>query len=57
VASEDREATIQAGDQLITGKKILVTGATGQVARPISEDLVKRKEVWCVARFSESDLT
>jgi len=41
---------------MIEGRKILVTGATGQVARPIAEDLVRANEVWCVARFSEPAL-
>jgi nucleoside-diphosphate-sugar epimerase len=38
---------------MIKGAKILVTGATGQVARPIAESLVKDNEVWCAARFSD----
>jgi UDP-glucuronate 4-epimerase len=38
---------------MITGKKILVTGATGQVAKPIARSLAKNNEVWCAARFSE----
>jgi nucleoside-diphosphate-sugar epimerase len=33
------------------GKKILVTGATGQVARPIAEALAERNEVWALGRF------
>jgi len=41
---------------MIAKKKILITGATGQVARPIAEDLVKNNEVWCAARFSEPHL-
>src|SRR5262245_21694585 len=36
-----------------TDRKILVSGATGQVARPIAEALARRNEVWCVARFSD----
>jgi nucleoside-diphosphate-sugar epimerase len=39
---------------MIKGKKILVTGATGQVARPIAESLAKHNEVWGAARFSDS---
>jgi UDP-glucuronate 4-epimerase len=38
---------------MIENKKILVTGATGQVAGPIALDLVKRNEVWCASRFSD----
>jgi UDP-glucuronate 4-epimerase len=41
---------------VIKDKKILVTGATGQVARPISEFLAKDNEVWCAARFSQPKL-
>ncbi|MGI5350636.1 NAD-dependent epimerase/dehydratase family protein [Streptomyces sp. CA-250714] len=35
------------------GKKILVTGGTGQVARPVAESLVPENEVWCLGRFSD----
>jgi UDP-glucuronate 4-epimerase len=38
---------------MLRDKKILVTGATGQVARPIAERLVTDNEVWCAARFSD----
>ena len=38
---------------MITGKKILITGATGEVAREIALSLVGENEVWCLARFSE----
>ncbi|MDT3442222.1 MULTISPECIES: NAD(P)-dependent oxidoreductase [unclassified Pseudofrankia] len=34
------------------GKKILVTGATGQIAGPIAENFAQNNEVWCAARFS-----
>ncbi|WP_156727270.1 NAD-dependent epimerase/dehydratase family protein [Streptomyces apocyni] len=33
------------------GKKILVTGGTGQVARPVAEALAGENEVWCLGRF------
>lgn len=33
------------------GKKILVTGGTGQVARPVAEALAADNEVWCAGRF------
>ncbi|MET7760681.1 NAD(P)-dependent oxidoreductase [Streptomyces sp. NPDC005393] len=43
------------------GKKILVTGGTGQVARPVAEALAERNEVWCLGRFGtpgvEKELT
>lgn len=35
-----------------TDRKILVTGATGQIAGPIAEDFARDNEVWCAARFS-----
>ena len=37
---------------MLSGEKILVTGAAGQVAFPITAELAKRNEVWGVARFS-----
>ncbi|MCA2206885.1 NAD-dependent epimerase/dehydratase family protein [Nocardia rosealba] len=33
------------------GKKILITGGTGQVARPVAEALAAHNEVWCLGRF------
>src|ERR1700704_5535741 len=38
---------------MLQGKKILVTGATGQIAGPIAENFAKDNEVWCAARFSD----
>jgi len=38
---------------MIEDKKILVTGATGQLAGPIAKELAKRNEVWCTSRFSD----
>lgn len=35
------------------GKKILVTGGTGQVARPVAEALARYNEVWCLGRFGD----
>jgi nucleoside-diphosphate-sugar epimerase len=35
-----------------SGQKILITGASGQVARPIAEALAKDNEVWALGRFS-----
>jgi nucleoside-diphosphate-sugar epimerase len=37
----------------VNGKKILVVGATGQLARPVAESLRRDNEVWCVARFRD----
>jgi nucleoside-diphosphate-sugar epimerase len=34
-------------------RKILITGATGQVARPIAEKLAADNEVWALGRFSQ----
>lgn len=36
----------------IEKRKILITGATGQVARPIAEALAAGHEVWALGRFS-----
>ncbi|GKQ35505.1 NAD(P)-dependent oxidoreductase [Streptomyces sp. A012304] len=36
---------------MLKGKKILVTGGTGQVARPVAEALAEHNEVWCLGRF------
>ena len=41
---------------MLSDKKILVTGATGQIGRPIAEKLVADNEVWCAARFSDPAL-
>lgn len=38
--------------QAFANKKILITGATGQVARPIAEALARDNEVWALGRFS-----
>jgi UDP-glucuronate 4-epimerase len=38
----------------ISGKKILVTGASGTVARPAAEALAKENEVWCIGRFGDA---
>ena len=38
----------------ISGKRVLVTGATGQVARPLAEALGLDNEVWAAARFTDS---
>lgn len=41
---------------MLSDRKILVTGATGQIGRPIAERLVADNEVWCAARFSNPAL-
>jgi nucleoside-diphosphate-sugar epimerase len=40
---------------MISGEKILVTGVTGGVARPIAEYLARNNEVWGAARFLPPD--
>jgi nucleoside-diphosphate-sugar epimerase len=35
------------------GRRILVTGATGQIAFPLVQELAKENEVWGLARFSD----
>lgn len=37
---------------MLHDKKILVTGATGQIGWPIAERLASDNEVWCAARFT-----
>ena len=38
----------------LSGEKILITGATGQVARPLAKALARDNEVWAVARFGNA---
>lgn len=38
---------------MLTGQRVLITGATGQVARPIAEQLNVDNEVWAAARFRD----
>jgi nucleoside-diphosphate-sugar epimerase len=38
----------------LEGKKILVTGPTGQVALPVTRALAKSNDVWGVARFADA---
>ncbi len=40
---------------MLENQRILVTGATGQVARPIAEQLNSNNEVWAAARFSDPE--
>ncbi|MGA7055012.1 MAG: NAD(P)-dependent oxidoreductase [Mycobacterium sp.] len=40
---------------MLEDRKILITGATGQIAGPIAEEFAKNNEVWCAARFSNPD--
>jgi nucleoside-diphosphate-sugar epimerase len=39
---------------VLSDRKILVTGATGQIGRPIAEKLAHDNEVWCAARFRDA---
>src|SRR6476619_6259317 len=39
----------------LSGEKILITGATGQVANPVAKALAVDNEVWAVARFGNAD--
>ncbi|MEV6809361.1 NAD(P)-dependent oxidoreductase [Streptomyces sp. NPDC051132] len=45
-----------AGTTALTGRKILITGATGLVARTVAETLAARNEVWCAGRFGDPAL-
>ncbi len=38
---------------MLTNKKILITGASGTVARPVAEALAANNEVWCLGRFGD----
>lgn len=38
---------------MLTGEKILMTGASGVVGLPIASELAKQNEVWAIARFGE----
>ena len=40
---------------MLSDKKVLITGATGQIARPVAELLVTDNEVWCAARFTDPE--
>lgn len=40
---------------MLNNQRILVTGATGQVGRPVAEQLAATNEVWAAARFSDAD--
>ena len=37
----------------MNGEKILVVGATGQVALPLATSLAQENEVWGIARFTD----
>jgi UDP-glucuronate 4-epimerase len=39
----------------LTGRKIVITGVTGQVARPLAVALAQENEVYGAARFSDAD--
>jgi nucleoside-diphosphate-sugar epimerase len=44
---------MSAANATLEGKKILVTGPTGQVAMPLTRALARNNEVWGAARFSD----
>jgi nucleoside-diphosphate-sugar epimerase len=41
---------------MLTGKKILITGGTGVVGRPVAEALAKENEVWVLGRFGDPEV-
>jgi nucleoside-diphosphate-sugar epimerase len=41
---------------MLSGKRILVTGATGMMGRALAEHLAGQNQVWAVARFSDPAL-
>jgi nucleoside-diphosphate-sugar epimerase len=48
------QVVVQLGEKaMIQNRKILVTGATGQLAGPIAKDLATRNEVWVTSRFKD----
>ncbi len=49
-AAEERKMSTE-----LEGKRILVTGPTGQVARPLVEALAQHNEVFGLARFSKAE--
>ena len=38
----------------LSGEKVLITGATGQVALPVALALAADNELWAIARFSDA---
>ncbi len=40
---------------MLSGKKVLITGATGLIARPIAELLSSRNQVWALSIFNEAE--
>jgi len=52
--ADDELALERKAMHVISGEKILVTGVTGMVARPLAEFLAAENEVWGGARFSGS---
>ena len=43
-------------NDLLSGKKILITGLTGQVGYPVAVAYAKNNDVWGLARFSNPDI-
>ena len=50
------EARRTRGNAVLSDKKVLVTGATGQITRPFAERLARDNEVWSAARFTDPPL-
>lgn len=42
--------------ETLEGEKILITGATGAIARPVARRLAEKNEVWGAARFRDPSL-
>ncbi len=38
---------------MLSGNKIVITGAAGQIGLPLAASLAEHNEVWGVARFSQ----
>ncbi len=45
----------EVSEKMLSGEKILVTGAAGQIAFPIARELRADNEVWGLARFSKPE--
>ncbi len=43
-------------DMMLENKKILITGLTGQVAKPVALAFAENNDVWGIARFSNPDI-
>ena len=41
---------------MLSGKRILITGATGLIARPIAELLAENNDIWALSIFNEAEV-